>query len=214
MDSMQMDVLRQLNRSTTLSRWASVGTCILLALGLNACQRAPKSFTPYSQATAKKLSHLETFKVAGKLSFKQEDKGGNAKFIWQQRGKAFTLRLFNPLGGEEARLQYEGGLYRLKVPGEPWQESAQIEPLFEQHLGWYAPVGYLPYWLKGVPGPQSPNRLIKRVSEVVIVQGGWEVTYDQTESIQSFTVPTSLRFQQTTGNKHTRVKMTLRWDIP
>jgi outer membrane lipoprotein LolB len=183
------------------------------------CQRPPKaieaSFTPYNASTFKKLSQLSHFRVSGKVGFRQGETGGQAQFVWNQTGQPFTLQLLNPFGGEEARLSFSAGEYRLKMPREPWEVSHSIESLFEEKMGWSAPVAHLAYWIKGIPVPNVPSTVSHNKAGMrIIKQAHWTITYLSAIRVDGLLLPASMVLERSDlPAGPTRLKMILRWSL-
>jgi len=187
--------------------------CLSLFVG---CQRPPKetadALRPYNASTIKELSQLSYFRVSGKVGFRQGDTGGQAKFIWQQTGRDFTLQLMNPFGGEEARLSFTKGQYSLKLPNKPSQHSDSIESLFKESLGWSAPIAHLSYWMRGIPLPNVPHKIrYNAESARVLSQDHWTITYSAFERIDGLPLPQTMVLER--QDKAARLRMILHWSL-
>ncbi|MEY3182736.1 MAG: lipoprotein localization protein LolB [Pseudomonadota bacterium] len=169
----------------------------------------------YNSARTQKLSQLSHFRVSGKVAFRQGDTGGQAKFIWKQTGKDFTLQLFNPFGGEEAHLAFHHGQYQLSLPNKGIQHSQSIELLFKENLGWSAPIAHLSYWIRGIPLPKLPSKIQYDFDgNRILTQDDWKITYSRVETVNTLPLPSSMLLeQQTKANELIRLKMVLHWSL-
>jgi len=68
------------------------------------------------------------------------------------------------------------------------------------NTGWDLPLHALPYWLKGIPSPDSPAQLLELDTDRNLLrqlqQDDWEVHYEQYEQFNNLTLPTRLRIQR------------------
>lgn len=162
------------------------------------------------EAAVKRLSKLTQFEVSGKLAFKHEEKGGNAKFSWEQQGNNYTFYLYNPFGGEEARLVYHQQQPRLKFPKEGWITGPELTDLFRAHLGWTLPFKYMGAWIKGMPAPGVAHEFRTTASGYQFQQGAWLVDCERLEYYRGFIVPQKITFRN--REDHSVLKLSLHWE--
>jgi outer membrane lipoprotein LolB len=184
----------------------------------NGCQQLPKKVAPlksYNAETVNSLSQLSSFRVSGKVGFRQGEAGGQAKFLWQQTGNDFSLQLMNPFGGEEAHLSFVQGQYSLKLPKEPLQYSDSIESLFKEQLGWPAPIAHLSYWMRGIPLPKMPYKISSDTEGArVLTQDHWTITYTAIEPLNGLPLPKAMILERPSSSDGTaRLRMILHWSF-
>jgi len=186
-------------------------------LGLAACQGRPRAVvspeastsTAVTDASLSSLAKLSHFSISGKLAFKQGERGGNARFHWEQQAGQYTLRLMNPFGGEEARLVYSAKQARLKFPQEDWVSGEDLKQVFEQHLGWVLPFERMAYWIKGMPVPGVPHQFSRTESGYRFIQSTWIIDCEDLVFYQGVWVPGRMLIRHREDDR--RLKLVLNW---
>lgn len=96
------------------------------------------------------------FNLRGKLGVVQGDDSFSARFVWQQRGRRFTIDLWGPFG--QGRLRLIGNERRLELrEGDGSLISrGPADTVMRRRLGWSLPLSALPQWVRGRPAAGIP----------------------------------------------------------
>ena len=127
----------------------------------------------------------ETFVLTGKVGVREADESFSANLLWHQKGEAFEIDLWGPLG--------QGRVKLVKKDGEISLESAKgvlaqgdPEQVMQTHLGWSLPLDVLPAWVQGAPFPDLPvSGLSEDASGNVsgFEQAGWAVVLERYRNV-------------------------------
>lgn len=137
-------------------RRAAAVLCVLIAVSLlmMGCTAAGNLSPTVLDAAA--LAELESWGLRGRVALNREGRGAQANVLWRQEGPLAQLELSGPWGVGAERVRIEGGEVDLFSEGD-WVSMCapgmQIDEL--QMLCDSAPLKSLPYWLRGLPDPDS-----------------------------------------------------------
>lgn len=191
----------------------------LLLLLLAACsQQAPKQQSaqalPKGQREAlweqhqKQISQLNHWQAQGRLAAAKASKGGNAQFVWQQKGDNYQLKLFGPFGSGSVIISGSPNDVVLKEANGKVTRAKSPELLMQKVAGWQVPISGLIYWLRGIPVPQSSSPA-KQLNESgylsYLQQDGWKIEYENYQESKALPLPSKLRLQ----NGQTKLKMVI-----
>ena len=89
------------------------------------------------------------FRLRGKIAVRGPGDAFSASFDWMQRGEAFDIDLWGPLG--QGRVHLRGDGTRLTVTDARGTTASGIgaQRLMTSTLGWSVPISALPYWVRG-----------------------------------------------------------------
>lgn len=130
------------------------------------------------QQALKSLTHWE---AKGRLAVTQNQKGGNASFVWYQRGDSYEIKLFGPFGSGAVSISGRAGKVVLTEKNGRQTTADSPERLLKKIAGWEVPLTGLSYWLRGLPVPGQPLQTQKLDSNGLLqqlTQQGWEIDYE------------------------------------
>jgi len=146
----------------------SVMLRFLFPLLLTACTttQAPRDLSPQMQ-------HAQ-----GVFSYREQDKGFSAGYVWEQTPQETTVNLIAPFGAWRALLRVTPQQARLAFSNGKILTAKNPENLMRENLGWFIPVRDLQYWLWAKPVPHMPATVIRdHVQVIKIQQAGWQIHY-------------------------------------
>lgn len=115
------------------------------------------------------------WRAVGRLAVKTDGGGFNAHFDWRQSDGASDLRVEGPLGAGRATVHATADRVTVESGKDPPVEfSAPFDGLdlaLVDRLGFSLPLMAIPFWLRGLPDPNSDVVLRDGRFE----QGGWTV---------------------------------------
>lgn len=162
---------------------------LLLSLTLTACVNLPTSDlqqplnqTLSWQAREKQLHAFTTWTVSGAIAVKNTDakEGGQFRFAWQERQGQYDIDFTAPLGGLVARVHGGPGEVTLQKSNGDISRAKTPEAILASELGWYFPVSYLKYWIRGLP---APGQAVKQFDEhqhlARLTQQGWDIHFER-----------------------------------
>ncbi len=162
------------------------------------------------QQRQQQLQNITAWQLRGVIGVQQPDKNDSASINWQQLdAQHYALRLFGPFGAGAVDVQGAPGRVSLESSSQPKpMVAADAESLIAQQTGWNMPVGYLYYWVRGIPaaGVGSRTTLDKQNRLSVLNQAGWEVEYLGYSSVNGIDLPDKLVLT----NANFRVKLVIK----
>ncbi len=152
-------------------------------------EQAPADWAQRQQV----LSHVENWKISGKLGVRQGDRIDSAVInSWSQRGAEFDINLSSAVFGLGAtNLRGTPHSIWLTQSGKEPLYSDQPESLIYQQTGWTLPIESLFSWIKGIPAPtritDSTFDLSGRLYE--LQQLGWTIRYTDYHDTEPYPLP-------------------------
>ncbi len=127
----------------------------------------------------------ETFVLSGKVGVREAGENFSANLLWHQRGEAFEIDLWGPLGQGRVKLVKHDDQIQLRSDQGVLAEG-DAETVMRQQLGWSLPVDVLPAWVQGQPLADAPAQEISRDDLGRITgfeQLGWKVVLERYEQV-------------------------------
>ena len=130
------------------------GFLVAAVLLLTGCTVAGNRSPAVLDAAA--LAELESWGLRGRVALNREGRGAQANVLWRQEGPLARLELSGPWGVGAERVRIEGGEVNLFSEGDwvsmcvPGMRIDELEMLCDS-----APLKSLPFWLRGLPDPDS-----------------------------------------------------------
>lgn len=138
---------------------------------------------PNWEEQSRQLRAFDHWVLSGKMAVKQPSDSGSAVINrWQQYGNEYELSLSSSfLGMGATRIEGAPGFIELTLSNGDVYQSSNPERLLNQATGWQLPVDSLTWWLRGLPAPDTPHRLLFDQDDrlAIIEQDGWEIRYDR-----------------------------------
>ncbi len=143
------------------------------------------------------LLALTGWNNTGKLSIRTLDQSESANLKWSQAGNRTRIRLSGPLGMGATSIESDTQQLQVSRNGETRHYDISSQAASTASIGWELPLQALPYWILGLPSPQTPvlgqlvkNGLLRRLEQL-----GWTVTYETYGQFEQYTLPTRLKLE-------------------
>lgn len=152
------------------------------------------------------VSALNHWQAEGRLAAVHGQKGGNASFVWTQKGDHYQIKLFGPFGSGAIHILGNSKYVELKEANGKTTKAQSPEMLLKKIAGWQVPLSGLQYWMRGIPAPVGQSHAQTYNDQGLLmrfVQQGWTVDYEGYQDSASLSLPNKLRLQ----NGNVRVKM-------
>jgi len=160
-----------------------VRTWLLLGLAalLPACAQLPPLAVVEQAEALPSRSHVEHFRLEGRLSLRADGRNFSGGLVWQRRPGEESLLLSTPLGQGVAEIRREGEGMRLTDAEGRTYTAASGEALLQDVLGMRLPLSGMVYWLSARPRPGGAFRAsIDPEGRVMAMeQDGWRIEYDR-----------------------------------
>lgn len=120
------------------------------------------------------------FELSGRVAVRAAKDSGSARIFWRHSSDADEMLIISPVGQTLARIQREGGLFRLQTGDRKEYRASNAETLTEQALGWRLPLSGLADWVQGRASPDRPSEVTRPAGDGLdIRQDGWRVAYEE-----------------------------------
>lgn len=189
---------------------------LLLALaGCSSTQKKSEVPAPAPKAGAQEktwrsrqaqLAAAPNWQAEGRMAATRGEKGGNASFVWQQRGEGYKIKLYGPFGSGAVHITGNSKYAEVQESSGKITKAKSPEALLHKIAGWQVPIEGLRYWLRGMPSPDNKNFIQKMDAQgqlTYLQQDGWQVRYEDYTAQGSLPLPSKLHLQ----NNDVRVKM-------
>lgn len=195
----------------------TLGLCFVL-LALNACtgvsvkETLPDSETAYQQR-AEQLRAIEEWKLVGRISLDDGDRGGSGRLQWDVKTDRSELDFHGAMGRGAWHLEIGPEAATLKEANGVEQIAPDVNGLIQNNLGWQVPMDALHWWVRGLAAPGVPEsqELDEEGLLTSLDQFGWAVEFSRYDSVAGFDLPK--RLNATRDNY--RVKLAIsRWQLP
>lgn len=158
------------------------------------------------------LAPLAYWNIQAKLGIKTDKESHSTLLDWQQQQNQYAIRVTTPIGTSIAQIDNDGETVTLLLSKDEKYQSASLDDLLWNQLGWTLPADHLFYWIRGLPAPgniESVNvdtqfRLAK------LNQSGWSITYTDYLLADGYQLPRKMTLI------HADLKLTLlisQWQI-
>jgi outer membrane lipoprotein LolB len=184
-------------------RAAVIGLAVLLA-GCAVAPERPPVGDPQAvwQARQAGLAALQAWEVSGKLGMRSREKSGQASVVWVRRDDYQRINLFGPFGAGHVILTQDAGGATLQDAKKKTYTATDAHSLLLETTGWDVPFDELRYWVAGIPAPGSRADVSLddwgRLSR--LVQGGWNVQFQEYTRAGAFELPGRLLIEQSAAD--------------
>jgi outer membrane lipoprotein LolB len=146
------------------------------------------------------IQQLSHWTARGKLALRSSERAEAATILWQQQGLSTRLHLSGPMGVSTTTITSDGQQMEVRQGEESRTFDISTPNAITLNTGWDLPLQALPYWLKGIPSPDSPVQRLELDPDRDLLrklqQDDWEIHYEQYEQFKNLTLPTRLRIQR------------------
>lgn len=152
-------------------RCFTLGSLLVL---LAACATQP----PVSQPAV--APQVDRFELSGRVAVKLDGRGHSARMRWLHDVYSDSIWLYSPLGSTIATLYADGDIATLVTSKKETYQSADVQSLTRDVLGWDLPLAGLKYWVLGRVDPNLPVEQIEWDEQQRLkrlAQGGWEIEF-------------------------------------
>jgi outer membrane lipoprotein LolB len=189
------------------------GLCLVIALLLlvGCAGQDRRDSTPLSWAEHRSsLELVSHWNAKGKLALRTSERAESATILWRQQGLNTELHLSGPIGLSATTIHSNGQKMDIRQGDELRTVDISTPDAIALNTGWDLPLQALPYWLKGIPAPDSSVQLLELDSNNALLlhlqQDNWDIHYTAYEQFDGLTLPTRLQIER--GG--TRVRMIIR----
>jgi len=160
------------------------------------------------QQTAAKIT---SWNITGAFSVVRNQKALLANYQWRQSGKQFIIQIAGALNIAATTLMGRPGHVTLRQSAAKVFQASSAEVLMQQQLGWYVPVSYLKYWIRGLSAPGRHKATFDRYGHLIALkQQGWTIDFSKYQTNQGVDLPKMLRLSR----PRLRVKLVVKqWHI-
>ena len=151
----------------------------------------------------------ETFVLSGKVGVREARESFSANLLWHQKGEAFDIDLWGPLGQGRVKLVKKDDGIVLRSDRGVLAEG-EADAVMRAHLGWSLPVDVLPAWVQGGPYAGAPAEGLSRDDEgrlTAFTQLGWAVLLERYQTVQDGEAGRDLPTRITATRDDARVRL-------
>ena len=139
----------------------------------------------------------KNWQARGRLAASNGGKGGNAQFVWTQKGDSYQIKLFGPFGSGSVYITGHPTFVELQETNGKKTRAQSPEQLLKKIAGWQVPVTGLRYWMRGIPSPnsQASSQSTNAAGNLQhLAQQGWHIVYESYQEGNP-ALPNKLRLQ-------------------
>ena len=155
---------------------------------LAACTSQPQKKTSKPAS----VSAIKQWSAEGRVGIRTKKDAVSGNFNWRHTITTFNLNIYGPFGQGSTKLSKDKtGKVVLAYKGQKI-EGYDAEELLSQRLGWQFPVRQVTYWVRGLPYPTTPSKIINQLKSELpsqIIQDGWTITYEKFSDISGLFLP-------------------------
>ncbi len=158
--------------------------------------KAPKDW-PF---TARQIAELRNWKLIGKIGIRTpQDSLTAAINQWQQADSSFVIDLSSTFFGLGASKLYgSANFLTIAEAGEAPVSSYEPDLLIQEALGFPLPLSSLPWWIKGIPVPETTYKLEfdAQGRPASLVQNQWQLSFSKHTLINGLPLPWKIKLQR------------------
>ena len=180
-----------------MSHFLRYGLLLTLAL-LHACSTSPVASPTTDWKTHQAaLYSLDNWQLRGKLAVRTESSADSVNVSWSQAAATTELILSGPIGWGRASIRSDGEQLLLDRNGSQHSVRLDDSAALRQLLGWPMPVALLPWWIRGLPAPQTAVDAMTTSQGRLqtLSQQGWQLNYESYQQQGDLVLPDKIRFQ-------------------
>jgi outer membrane lipoprotein LolB len=190
--------------SLLFPRRAGLAALLLASVVMSACSgvRTKPINTDFAernwQIRLSLLAAVQSFELKGRLA-ESGLTGARGDLDWNQSGGRFDVRVSGPLGVGALAISGDPRSVEIRTKDGVFVTSSP-ESFMQAKLGWSLPMLQLRYWILGLEAPlretslsDKPPLILDEAGRAQIIrQTGWEITYEEYQTVGSLTLPRKL----------------------
>jgi outer membrane lipoprotein LolB len=183
--------------------------CVSLSLPTKASQASHfQVISPQKRQAQLRL--IKTWTIRGAVSYQQNGQTQLANYYWQQIGDDYQISLNSSLNLYHVELDGNAKQVTL-IENHKTTVAKRPEELLSQRLSAHLPIRAISYWIRGLAAPGVAKTQYDAFGHLIGVnQQGWDVSFDQYESIDNVDLPQILRIQ----SRQQHIKLVIKdWNI-
>jgi outer membrane lipoprotein LolB len=190
-------------------RGPSLVIALLLLVGCAGQDRRDSTPTSWTEHRSR-LALVSHWNAKGKLALRTSESAESATILWRQQGQNTELHLSGPIGLSATTIYSNGQKMDIRQGDELRTVDISTPDAIALNTGWDLPLQALPYWLKGIPAPDSSVQLLELDANKALLlhlqQDNWDIHYTDYGLFDGLTLPTRLQIER--GG--TQVRMIIR----
>lgn len=147
------------------------------------------------QTRLKFLETLHQWQMDGRIGVVNGKEGGQATFVWKQKGDYYHIRFFGPFGAGALSIEGNAHQVSLQEANGKIHYAKTPEELMARVAGWHVPLSEIRYWILGISDPKkhvhvkrfTPSGLLSQLN-----QSGWVIEFDHYKTSSSTSMPGKL----------------------
>lgn len=183
-------ILRPVN-GRCRAHWLIPALALLLLAGCATPRLGPPVTSPVEwDSHRNQIAALEHWELRGKLGYRGPDANGSAWLTWLQDFESFDLTLSGPMGAGATRISGNPQLAVLQRGSDQARASSPSE-LTREVLGVRLPLEELPWWVRGLPAPDTPSTPSFGENHLLasLEQAGWQLAFSRYADVDGFHLP-------------------------
>ena len=174
----------------------TAGMSFLLAQLLGCAHLPQTSAFHYISPTVRSQQAIaiERWQIEGAFSIQSAEQSMIVHYHWNQNGKDYTIQLNSALNLVQIHITgRENQFVQLCRSNTQCYNAKTPELLLKQTIGWYLPISYLKYWIRGIP---LVGKAIKKYDQyghlIFMHQNGFDLWLSHYQSFHGIDLPTRL----------------------
>ncbi|NND65325.1 MAG: outer membrane lipoprotein LolB [Gammaproteobacteria bacterium] len=166
--------------SSRLCQRFCIGVTVMLAY---ACVVVP----PPATGVPANPKTLTDWQFRGRIAVSSVEGSWQGRLNWQQAKEQFSARIDGPIGVGRVSIEGDPSLVVLRLSKDDTRVISDPQQWLQTEMGWSAPIEHVPFWLIGVP---DPNTAVDDIGSVLalhasneyfqrFIQSGWQVYYPE-----------------------------------
>jgi outer membrane lipoprotein LolB len=202
-----------MNFPVFMLRWRRYAPWLLLLL-LSACSTPDYEYVPAPAVSLREappgweqhqasVSAIDAWLLRGRLNVRQSTASDTVNLNWEQRARAFDIRLSGALGLGAIVVQGDDAGVKVEQAGEDPVYLRDLSELSQTYLGFEFPAANLFYWVRGLPAPDLPATAswnaegqLATLEQSDRASRRWRLTFDRYDASQSPALPGRIRLEQ------------------
>ena len=164
----------------------------LITAALPACSNLapPANESSIWTQQSQQLAKLTNWQLRGRVNVRYDNESQTPRIQWQHKNRAYQVRLWGTFNAGNTFIRGEPGSVTLDQ-GDEHLTASSPEELILQKLGYELPISFLEFWIKGLPAPDSPAKLVfNELNQLTeFKQAGWIVVLSDLRDYDGLVLP-------------------------